>query len=431
MTSFRKLPLAVALVVGVPGAASLAQTPTAPAAKAATTAQQDKAGKNAAPAMQVEKANADATPGAKPYQPDWSRFQSKSIFGEAVAPENVTADESVDMQSAEAHFEELLNTDLTQPQRTKALLEMADLYHKYNVKPKEAAVYERYIDAYPNDIMVPELYMRLGFIYREIGAFNTALTKFYSVLNSSLSVNTNGMDAYRQLSLRAQIEIADTYYMMGDYEQAAKFYMRLKRLDLGAAGHAQVDFKYAYTQYLLKDYSATISNFQAFIQSYPDNSLVAESHFVLASAYKQINQPQAALNEVLSLLMYQELHKEDAATWSYWKKRTGNQMGNEFYEQGEFESALQIYQAMARLSDDPGWLWPSLYQMGLCFERLRLTTKAVDAYNLILTGADTMQKNGVVLSPPLKDLLDQVKWRKDHLNWQEDTQDQIEKIITK
>ena len=92
MTSFSKLPLAVALMVGVPGAATLAQTQTAPASKTA-------------PAVPVEKANTNAAPGAKPYQPDWSRFQSKSIFGEAVTPENVTADESVDMQSAEAHFE--------------------------------------------------------------------------------------------------------------------------------------------------------------------------------------------------------------------------------------------------------------------------------------------------------------------------------------
>jgi tetratricopeptide (TPR) repeat protein len=420
MTTFSKLPLAAALVLAVPVTALLAQAvPTGEPGKAAPVA------------VPVEKTAENADAGAKPYQPDWSRFQSNSIFGEAVAPDHVTSDESVDMQTAEAHFEELLGTDMTQAQRTKALLDMADLYHKYNVKPKEAAVYERYIETYPNDLMVPELYMRLGFIYRDIGAFNTSLTKFYSVLNSSLSVNKNGMEAYRQLSLRAQIEIADTYYMMGDYDQAAKFYMRLKRLDLGNAGHAQVDFKYAYTQYLLKDYSATISNFQAFIQAYPDNSLVAESHFVLASAYKQINQPQAALNEVLSLLMYQEQHKEDASTWSYWKKRTGNQMGNEFYEQGDFESALQIYQAMARLSSDPAWLWPSLYQMGLCFERLRLTTKAVDAYNLIQTGADAMQKNGVVMPQQLKDLLDQVKWRKDHLNWQEDTQDQIQKFLSK
>jgi TolA-binding protein len=250
-------------------------------------------------------------------------------------------------------------------------------------------------------------------------------------LNSSLSVNKAGMEVYRKLSLRAQMEIADTYYLMGDYDQAAKFYMRLKRIDMSKDEHVIVDFKYAYTQYLLKDYSATISNFQAFIQAYPDNSLVAESHFILANAFKTINQSRSALGEVLNLLQYQEARKEDEATWDYWKRRTGNQLGNEFYEQGDYESALHIYQAMAKMSDDPNWLWPSLYQMGLCFERLRFTSKAIDSYNLIVDGADAAEKNGGSLSPALSDLVQQVKWRRDQLNWDDSTQKQIQQILGK
>ena len=367
---------------------------------------------------------------AETYQPDWSRFQKEGLFGKPSSG-NVSSDEPVDLISAESHFTELLGLELPPAQRKKTLLDLSDLYHKYNIKPKEVAVYERYIEAFPQDVMVPELYMRLGFLCRDMGAFKTALSRFYSVLNSSLAVNRAGMDTYKQLSLRAQMEIADTYYMMGEYEQAAKFYLRLKRLNMSSADRVGVDFKYSYTQYLLKDYAATISSFQAFIQTYPDDPLVAEAHFVLANAYKLIEQPRAALNEVLSLLQYQEKRKDDSATWTYWKKRTGNQIGNEFYEQGDFESALYIYQAMARLNDDPNWLWPSLYQMGLCFERLRLSTKAMDAYNLILKGAETMQQSGQTLPPSLADIVGQVKWRMDHLNWQEDTQQQIQKVMGK
>jgi tetratricopeptide (TPR) repeat protein len=382
-------------------------------------------------AAEAAQQNSQKQESAGDYEPDWSRFEKAGLFGEADTGRAATSDEKEDISAAEAHFETLLNTELTPHQRMRILLQMSDLYHKNNIRPKEAAVYERYIEAYPQDAMIPELYMRLGFIYRDIGAFKTALSKFYAVLNSSLAVNKAGMDVYKKLSLRAQMEIADTYYLMGDYDQAAKFYMRLKRIDMSRDEHVIVDFKYAYTQYLLKDYSATITNFQAFIQTYSDNSLVAEAHFILASAFKAINQPRSALSEVLSLLQYQEARKEDEATWNYWKRRTGNQLGNEFYEQGDYESALYIYQAMAKMSDDPGWLWPSLYQMGLCFERLRMTTKAIDAYNLILDGAGTLQKNGGTLSQPLTDLVQQVQWRKDHLSWDEDTQKQIQQIMGK
>jgi tetratricopeptide (TPR) repeat protein len=377
----------------------------------------------------VQPPPAESAGASMEYTPDWSRFDKDGLFGKPPVSQ-ISSDDGVDLLSAESHYTEILNTDLPEIRRKKALLELADLYHKYNVKPKEAAVYEKYIEAFPRDTMVPELYMRLGFLYRDIGAFRTALAKFYSVLNSSLAVNRAGMDAYKLLSLRAQMEIADTYYMMGDYDQAAKFYMRLKRLEMSREDRVRVDFKYCYTQYLLKDYSATVSSLQAFIQSYPEEPLVAEAHFVLACAFRQMGQPRSALNEVLSLLQYQSQRSEDAATWVYWKKRTGNQLGNEFYEQGDYESALRIYQAMATLSDDPNWLWPSLYQMGLCFERLRYTSRAVDAYNLILKGAEAATKNGGVPSS-LSDIVEQARWRASHLDWQTSSEREIQGIITK
>ncbi|MBN1403721.1 MAG: hypothetical protein JW942_04555 [Opitutales bacterium] len=370
------------------------------------------------------------TPVEQGYQPDWSRFEKEGLFGvRKTGP--VTANTTVDLHAAEAHYLELLNMKLPDAQRQKTLLDLAQLYGKYNVRPKEAAVYERYIESWPQDQMVPEIYMRLGFIYREIGAFKTSLSKFYSVLNATLGVNRAEMDTYKLLSLKAQIEIADTYYAMGDYGQAAKFYMRLKRLDMAQEDRVRVDFKFAYTQYLLKDYAMTISGFKSFIREYPDDYLVAEAHFVLASAYKQINQPRAALEEVLSLLKYQDSRRENAAMWTYWKKRTGNQLGNEFYEQGDFESALRIYQAMAPLSADPEWQWPVVYQIGLCFERLYIITKAVEAYDYIISQAETLQKDGTQLSERLGIILDQARWRRQQISWQNDANRQVQQIMAK
>jgi len=362
------------------------------------------------------------------YTPDWSRFSKTGLFS-SPATSAPSADETVDVQTAENHYIELLNMELPEVQRIKTLLELAQIYHRYNIKPKEAAVYERFVETYPQNPMTAEIYMRLGFLYRDMGSFSMALAKFYSVLNASLAVNRAGMDAYKQLSLRARAEIADTYYVMGDYEQAATFYMRLKRLDMSADDRVIVDFKYAYTQYLLKNYPTTISSFQAFIRSYPQHPLVAEAHFVLANAFKQVSQPRAALEEVLSLLRYQQQQGEDSETWDYWKRRTGNHLGNEFYEQGDYESALSIYQAMAILSDEPAWRWPVVYQMGLCFERLRLTSKALSAYNVIIEGAHQLSASGVEISSSLNDVVEQAKWRVAHLQWEEDTQRQIQQIL--
>src|SRR5690606_32003679 len=134
------------------------------------------------------------------------------------------------------------------------------------------------------------------------------------------------------------------------------------------------------------------------------------AHFLLANAHKRLGQQNQALAETLALLQYQEANVEDPLMWAYWKKRTGNQLANEFYEQGDFASALRIYQAMAVLSPDPEWQWPVVYQIGLCFERLRMVPKSIEAYQLIVNGSAEATRDGRTLPPNLKDLRQQAQW---------------------
>lgn len=362
------------------------------------------------------------------YQPDWSRYAKGGLFNDPSA-DKVTADETPDVAAAEAHYLAMLNMDMPDSQRRTALLDLAAMYQRYNIKPKVAATYERFVEYFPQDPIVPEIYMRLGFLYREIGSFKMALSKFYAVLNASLAINRDKMETYRRLSLKAQMEIADTYYVMGDYGQAAKFYLRLKRLDLSLGDRALVDFKYAYTQFLLEEFSVVITSLQAFLKTYDGHPLLAEARFLLANAYKRMGQKNQALAETLKLLQYQEEKVDDPMMWAYWKKRTGNQLANEFYEQGDYRSALSIYQAMAVLSPDPEWQWPVVYQIGLCFERLRMVPKSIEAYQLIVNGATEVTKQGRTLPPMMEDLREQAQWRLDHLQWIGKTELELNQLI--
>jgi tetratricopeptide (TPR) repeat protein len=359
--------------------------------------------------------------------PTGARYNKAGLFN-GPSSEQVTSDNTPDVAVAEAHYLTLLNTNLPDPQRRTVLLELAAMYQRYNVKPKVAATYERYAEVFPQDPIVPEIYMRLGFLYREIGAFKMALSKFYSVLNSSLAINRDQMDTYRRLSLKAQVEIADTYYVMGDYEQAAKFFLRLKRLELSENERALVDFKYAYTQFLLESYPSSITNLQAFLEAHNGHPLEAEARFLLANACKRLGQTDRALSETLTLLQKQQ-QSGDPLLWAYWQKRTGNQLANEFYEQGDFAKALHIYQAMLHLSDDPEWEWPVAYQIGLCFERLRMVPKSIEAYQYILGEADVYSKEGRSLPAILQDLRQQASWRLEHLQWVGRTEAEVNRVV--
>ena len=69
--------------------------------------------------------------------------------------------------------------------------------------------------------------MRQGLIYRQMGVNNLAISKFYAVMSTALKLKLENMDYYKKLVLQAQIEIADTYYQEGKYDEAAEFFSRL------------------------------------------------------------------------------------------------------------------------------------------------------------------------------------------------------------
>jgi tetratricopeptide (TPR) repeat protein len=305
------------------------------------------------------------------------------------------------------------------------MLELAYMYEMWGQKGKMAAVYEKFSELYPADPRMPQIYLRLGHLYREMGATDTAIARFYNVLNVSLSIPEESIPLYRELSQQAQLEIAETHFMSGDYEEAAKFYARVKRLDLDHDERQSVAFKDAYIDHLLKDYPAVVLALEQFLADYPESHLAPESHYLLATAYRHTNQPDRAMEQVMRLLRHRAVaDASDERIWLYWQKKAANQMANEYYEKGDFYSALKIYQAMAPLSDDPDWQWPVIYQIGLCFERLGMYPKAKEAYVLLAEKElDAIAESGPGES--LAALKQMAGWRLKHVDWADHTRHQL------
>ena len=306
----------------------------------------------------------------------------------------------------------LLNMDLDEKDRRNIVLEMAEMYLKAGVGTKAAAVYEKFVERFGRDPEAATVLLRLGLIYRDLGAFRLALARFYSVLNLSLHIPKGRMETYRRLlSVRSQLEIAETHFKMGEHETAAVFFSRLGLLNLGEKDLSRVQFKSAYIEYLLEKYPTAVVKLEDFIVTYPESVLIPESHFLLVNTYKKLNQPREAVEETLKLLRITKTRKEEnEKLWYYWKRRTGNQLANELYEQRDFLSALKIYQTMADLNDHPEWQWPIIYQIGLCFERLEMAPKAREAFHLLVTGVE-WENLEFELTPNLISLKEMAEWR--------------------
>ncbi|MBC2606922.1 tetratricopeptide repeat protein [Pelagicoccus albus] len=325
-----------------------------------------------------------------------------------------------DIEFAESYFAAALGVPVEVPEKETVLSKMAELYEESGMFPKSAAIYERLATEFPDSRRLPEVYMELGDIYRKMGAQELAISRYYKVLNSSLNVSFDQLEKYRQVSLKAKLAIAETHKEREEYQESYRLYEALFRLELKPVQRLKVHYRMCYLLYELANYQRAVSQLKLFLEEYPESPHNPELRYLLANSYERLNRKPEALREVVSILQAQSTtageYSEDAA---YWKRRTGNELANEFYENGDFRSALTIYQALARYSDDPSWRWPAIHQIGLCFERLGLPEKAKLAYEEIIE-----PESGEVvvsdMSENLRSLHQMAKWRLEHLNWEDD-----------
>ena len=293
-------------------------------------------------------------------------------------------------------------------------------------------VYEQFIANFPNDPESPETLLRLGRIYRNSGAHASALNKFYSVLYSSLQVKTG--EDYTDSSLRAKMEIAHTHFSAGEYKEAYQLYSRLKLVKMSQTESSEVAFRLAYISYLAGEFPTSLIESQAFLDTYPSSPLAPEAQYLNIQSLKKLGRNNEAMKETIELLQAgREFGKKKPAVWAYWQRKTGNEIANELYESGDAFGALTVYQKLAALNDAPDWRGPTIYQIGLCYERLRHLDRAREAYRYIIDKIPATQAatGDVVVGENLATIRDMAEWRLEHLDWIEQTEKDMFPLINK
>jgi tetratricopeptide (TPR) repeat protein len=312
----------------------------------------------------------------------------------------------------------LLETNAPAELKRQALFELALVSQDDNQLLKAQQIFAQYLSRYPEDASTPEVLLRQGLLYRQMGVTTLAISKFYAVMSTALKLKLDNMDYYKKLVLQAQVEIADTFYLEGKYIEAADFFGRLLKTDALGLNKPQIQFKLIRSLSCLTNHTETISKAQVFLELYPNSSDVPEVRFLLASTLKQVGRNQDSMRQVLLLLQSQEENvRKNPETWIYWQQRAGNEIANQLYKEGDYLNALEIYLNLADLNKSPVWQLPVWYQTALVYEQLQQWQKATDMYIRILdrqkelTDADT--------SPSLLSLFDMAKWRKDYIAWME------------
>lgn len=336
-----------------------------------------------------------------------------------------TLSERANYESAEIAFYQVLNHDYAAPADIKsALFGLARMQRKQGSLTKAAAIYERFLKDFPGDERTPDALLDLGRTLRALGIYKGAITRFYAVINSTLKLPGEGFEHYQVLTKTAQFEIAETHFQAGDFTEAAKFYTRLRLLDLAPSDRARAHFKAAYSLRLKGDLETSISTLRAYIDLSPDDENVPEARYLLAVSLRELKRPEEAFAATLELLRTEQTRvARDPKRWAYWQRRTGNQLANDFFESGNTLNAQSIYQGLVDLSPEPTWRIPLTYQIGLCYERLGNTDRARASYQVIV---DTL---GATPPAELAELARMAAWRIDHLSWRDGMSQQVSRLF--
>jgi len=360
-----------------------------------------------------------------------------SPTGPAASPEKLTTVErtsllrigatklkSGDADSAIIAYRQVAEITEEPGEEAAALAGLARAYRLGGDQIKAAATYELFIKDHPDDPQAPAVYLELGRTLRDLGSPKLAIASFYNVLQSALRFPDSGSDEYRRLALTAQFEIAETHLATGEYAEAVRFFNRLNVLDLSDADRARARFKSAQAMALSGNRPAAILALQAFIKQDPDDPNSPEARFLLATILGELNRREESLQVTLDLLHHEhDRSTGDAAGWRTWQQRTGNQLANQFYTQGDFASALVLYRALAGLDATAAWRLPVLYQIGLCDERLLQNKDALDIYQQIITLAGKQPGE-------FADFARMAAWRSQQLTWWTQTQSELNSLIT-
>lgn len=309
---------------------------------------------------------------------------------------------------------------------------MSRQFDEKNEDAKALVLYEQFLKLYPSDPEAPAVLMSAGRIYRETGAFTAALNKFYNVLQTSLLVKTG--ETKEDTSLRAKMEIAHTHFAKGDYETSAQLYDRIQLIDIPQTEASEVAFRLAFISYLNKDYPKSLTRAQTFLATYPASPLAPEAQYINIQSLRGLGRNDEAMRETLKLLRSgQEYGKKKPAVWVYWQRKTGNEIANDLYEAGDVLGAHAVFLKLAEIEDDPSYRGAAVYQIGLCFERLRHLDRARDAYKWILDKipATPPAESGQFYGNNLAMLREMAQWRLDNLAWLEKTEKEMFPLLDK
>jgi len=232
-------------------------------------------------------------------------------------------------QQAQPQFEDVHNSAPSGSELGgEALFWSADSHYQIRNFGPASQQYARFINQYPDHELTGAAKYGLGWSYFMMGDFAQAIDPFIDFYENydppSIALYPYDTDV--------QLRIGDSYFALGEYQQAMEYY----NMAIGAEpGGDYAMFQVANSYYRMNRNFEAVTEFRRVLRIYPFSSLREQAQYNVAYIYLNTGNYEQAINEFQTVI--------ERFPNTEWAARSQYNIGDAYYNAGDYDNAIYAY----------------------------------------------------------------------------------------
>lgn len=224
-------------------------------------------------------------------------------------------------------YEEAPNTELGK----EALFWSADAYYHMQNYGSAASQFAQFIEQYPDHELVGAANYSLGWSHFKNGNYKAAIDPLVTFKEEYEAPDV----ALYPYDTDTQLRIGDSYYAIGDYDNAISYYQEA----IGAEpGGDYAMFQIANSHYRADNTYEAVTTFRKFLRIYPYSRLREQAQYNIAYIYLNTGNYTQAVEEFQTVI-----EKYPNTSWA---ARAQYNIGDTYYNAGDYEQAIAAYKKL-------------------------------------------------------------------------------------
>lgn len=229
---------------------------------------------------------------------------------------------------AQPIFESLYNEASDTELGSEALFWSADARYQMGQFGAASSQFAQFIQQYPDHELVGPANYSLGWSYFKNGEYEKAIEPLVTFQEEYEAPEV----ALYPYDTDTQLRIGDSYYAIGDYDNAINFYQQA----IGAEpGGDYAMFQIANSHYRAENTYQAVTTFRKFLRIYPYSRLREQGQYNIAYIYLNSGNYTQAVEEFKTVI-----NKYPNTSWA---ARSQYNIGDTYYNAGEYEQAISAY----------------------------------------------------------------------------------------